>query len=135
MKMNVPTGESVVRPVTTTENLIKPVPKPFSIEALIGDTPSNKSSNSWSSPPHQHLHTSRDTDSDGSLDIDLAQDLSRRNQRDSKMNMILVCSKLKLYAKSVVYTHTKIYLQKSSILMCTSPRVLKTFNDKQKCET
>lgn len=36
--MDVPTsGESLIKPITTSDNLIKPVPKPFSIEALISD--------------------------------------------------------------------------------------------------
>lgn len=88
--MEVPTSESVVRPITSTENLIKPVPKPFSIEALIRDDgPRRKINNPWdiqNQYSHQtHHQATRDTDSDGSLDMDLAQDLSRRSQRDGKL--------------------------------------------------
>lgn len=90
--MDVPTSEALVRPVTSTEKLIKPVPKPFSIEALIGDDgPRRKINNPWDTANqyHQQNHQStRDTDSDGSLDMDLAQDLSRRSQRDGKIQFV-----------------------------------------------
>lgn len=80
--MEVSSGEALIRHVPTTEALIKPVPKPFSIEALISDTvPRRISTNTWTSSPSfiQHLHLTKDTDSEGSLDLDLAQDLSRHN--------------------------------------------------------
>lgn len=77
-----------------TSDMIKPVPKPFSIEALISDTgPNIKSNNNQHQWPasatvynnfHQHHQISRDTDdSEGSLDLDLAQDLSRQSQKDN----------------------------------------------------
>lgn len=79
--------------ISTTSEMIKPVPKPFSIEALISsDTKpnlkTNNNHNQWSSSVtvynnFQH-QISRDTDSEGSLDLDLAQDLSRHSQKDSK---------------------------------------------------
>ncbi|KAL3285730.1 hypothetical protein HHI36_000258 [Cryptolaemus montrouzieri] len=70
----------------------KPVPRPFSIEALMSDCGPKKScsNNSWNfSPqsyqPFQHQIT-RDTDSeDGSLDLEYAQDLSRRSKDGSDL--------------------------------------------------
>lgn len=76
----------------SNEMLNKPVPKPFSIEALISDTgPKRDNSiyNQWSSPvaynSFQH-RVYRDTDSEGSLDFDLAQDLSTQSQKDGKFS-------------------------------------------------
>ncbi|XP_030764037.1 homeobox protein unplugged-like [Sitophilus oryzae] len=72
----------------------RPVPRPFSIEAIMSDCGPKKNQPpplvSWNvSPmPHQEPYQqskdfgSRDTDSESSLDIDLAQDLSRRSQKD-----------------------------------------------------
>lgn len=83
--------ETIPDSVTNSE-MIKPVPKPFSIEALISDTgpntKANSSHNQWATSAtvynnFQHQIT-RDTDSEGSLDLDLAQDLSRHSQKDSK---------------------------------------------------
>lgn len=34
--------------------------------------------------PHSVYHIGRDTDSEGSLDMELAQDLSRRSEKDGK---------------------------------------------------
>ncbi|XP_022913772.1 homeobox protein unplugged-like [Onthophagus taurus] len=108
--MEMKSDEDAAKAVTSVEELIKPVPKPFSIEALIGDDrPRRKiNNNPWEVVVHQsyqhhhsehhHLHQidgriqnvvvhqnvgHRDTDSDGSVDMDLAQDLSSRSQRDS----------------------------------------------------
>ncbi|XP_050305841.1 homeobox protein unplugged-like [Anthonomus grandis grandis] len=81
----------------------RPVPRPFSIEALMSDyTPKKTIMHHQSapvlpwnlSPTHGHepyisttnvrefSTSSRDTDSDSSLDMELAQDLSRRSQKD-----------------------------------------------------
>ncbi|ENN78226.1 hypothetical protein D910_09973 [Dendroctonus ponderosae] len=57
----------------------RPVPRPFSIEALMSDCGPRKAQTS----PNVRDFTTRDTDSDNSLDMDLAQDLSRRSQKDS----------------------------------------------------
>ncbi|XP_045461331.1 homeobox protein unplugged isoform X2 [Harmonia axyridis] len=68
--------------------MTKPVPRPFSIEALMSDCgpkkSSNNVSNAWNltTPPYQQFQHQimRDTDSeDGSLDMEYAQDLSRRS--------------------------------------------------------
>lgn len=86
--MNVP-GEETMENVPS--EVIKPVPRPFSIEALMSDTGPKKTSSTgvWSSCDysnnyHQHHHViNRDTDdSEGSLDLDLAQDLSSHSQKD-----------------------------------------------------
>ncbi|XP_018324389.1 homeobox protein unplugged [Agrilus planipennis] len=91
MEMPVPSratpDQAILQPVTTCEAIIKPVPKPFSIEALIGDTDSKRSvTMTWcNSPcyyPSNQAHSVKDADSDGSLDLDLAQDLSRQSQKD-----------------------------------------------------
>lgn len=80
--------DSLIKPMTSSENIIKPVPKPFSIEALMSDDGPKRTStpNVWTSIQtyNHHPHISRDTDSEGSLDLELAQDLSRRSERDSK---------------------------------------------------
>lgn len=64
----------------------KPSPRPFSIEALMSDcVPTNKRIISpWTitSTPHSVYHIGRDTDSEASLDMELAQDLSRRSEKD-----------------------------------------------------
>lgn len=89
--MQSPSTETI-GPDPVTSEMIKPVPKPFSIEALISDTgPNTKSNNNHNQWPtsatvynnYQH-HISKDTDSEGSLDLDLAQDLSRHSQKDSE---------------------------------------------------
>lgn len=77
----------------SSEPVTKPVPRPFSIEALMSDSGPRRTTNviPWNiSPPlHQHMHyhvkDTRDTDSDTSLDMDLAQDLSNRSQKDGKL--------------------------------------------------
>lgn len=98
--MEVPNSESLIRQIPTTEVLIKPVPKPFSIEALISDTGPYKNSTlpSWCGGQNfihnQHHHhqqqINRDTDSDGSIELDLAQDLSRNSHRDGKFRIISI---------------------------------------------
>lgn len=94
-EMQSPSTERI-GPEPVTSEMIKPVPKPFSIEALISDTGPNTKANSNHNQWHtsatvynnfQH-HISKDTDSEGSLDLDLAQDLSRHSQKDSKYLMI-----------------------------------------------
>lgn len=99
--MEVPTSESLIKPITTSENLIKPVPKPFSIEALISDNGPKKTNpmpwnNIFHNSPinnhthhhhnHHQIHHNKDTDSEeGSLDMDIVQDLSnRRCDKDGK---------------------------------------------------
>lgn len=78
-------NETVIKPVKTCENLIKPVPKPFSIEALISDSGPKRSTNTWESVHQYHPpQITKDTDSEGSLDLDLAQDLSRRSEHEGK---------------------------------------------------
>ena len=87
--MEIPSSEPLMKTMSS-EQLTKPVPRPFSIEALMSDCGPKRTSNiaPWNmSPPlhpqHQfHGRDSRDTDSDGSLDMDLAQDLSNRSQKD-----------------------------------------------------
>lgn len=82
--------ESSKETTVVSNEIMKPVPKPFSIEALMSDTGPKRTTSH-----HQHQWTdatvycnsfthqvSRDTDSEGSLDLDLAQDLSRRSQKD-----------------------------------------------------
>lgn len=88
--MDIPTSEALIKPISSSDNLIKPVPKPFSIEALISDTGPRKTnpipwSNIFNNPTinhHNHLHNNhnhnKDTDSEGSLDMDIVQDLSNR---------------------------------------------------------
>ncbi|KAJ3648737.1 hypothetical protein Zmor_020516 [Zophobas morio] len=83
--MELPSSETIIKPVTTiSETLTKPVPKPFSIEALMSDSGPKRSTNiAWNLALPQHYQlNNRDTDSDGSLDMDLAQDLSRRSQKE-----------------------------------------------------
>lgn len=74
----------------------RPVPRPFSIEALMSDCGPKKTHQvvpvlPWNlSPTHNEQYqnsrdfNSRDTDSDNSLDMELAQDLSRRSRKDGK---------------------------------------------------
>lgn len=91
--MEIPSSESL--PMTmSSEPVTKPVPRPFSIEALMSDSGPKRTITSvmpWNiSPPlHQqiqyHAKESRDTDSDTSLDMDLAQDLSNRSQKDGML--------------------------------------------------
>lgn len=88
--MEIPSSEPL--PITiSSEPVTKPVPRPFSIEALMSDSGPRRTTNviPWNiSPLHQQIHyhgkESRDTDSDTSLDMDLAQDLSNRSQKDGK---------------------------------------------------
>lgn len=102
--MEVPSSEALIRhQVPSSESLIKPVPKPFSIEALISDTVPRKPPTPWCTSQNfihhqnhnQQLHhqqqitSARDTDSEGSIDLDLAQDLSRHSQRDGKWVTII----------------------------------------------
>lgn len=90
--MEVPSSEALIRQVQS-EPLIKPVPKPFSIEALISDTVPRRAPpagpTTWCGTQaflhRQHLQITRDTDSEGSTDLDLAQDLSRHSQRDGEL--------------------------------------------------
>ncbi|EFA07474.2 homeobox protein unplugged [Tribolium castaneum] len=81
--MEVPSSETVMKP-TLSETLTKPVPRPFSIEALMSDSgPKRNNSLAWNFTNQQYqVNNCRDTDSDGSVDMDLAQDLSRRSQKD-----------------------------------------------------
>lgn len=84
--MEMSSSETITTPVTTiSETLTKPVPKPFSIEALISDSGPKRNNNiSWNlAIPQQYQISNKDTDSDGSMDMDLAQDLSRRSQKGS----------------------------------------------------
>lgn len=87
--MEISTSEGIIKDVPS-EVIIKPVPRPFSIEALMSDTGPKKTTTTitpgWNGPEfhnYQH-HIHRDTDSEGSLDLDLAQDLSRHSQKDGK---------------------------------------------------
>ncbi|KAL1513757.1 hypothetical protein ABEB36_003125 [Hypothenemus hampei] len=71
----------------------RPVPRPFSIEALMSDCGPKKVPDtavlSWNLLPNEQFRhrrdfgTIRDTDSDNSLDLELAQDLSR-SRKDGK---------------------------------------------------
>lgn len=85
-EMEPPSSETISGSVSS--ELIKPVPKPFSIEALISNTEPKRTNNiynQWAPATvysYQHHVSNRDTDSEGSLDLDLAQDLSRHSQKD-----------------------------------------------------
>lgn len=116
--MEVPTSEALMKPISSSESLIKPVPKPFSIEALMSDTGPrrmNPTAPSWSnifSPSvnqqnnihnlhhhhhHHHQHSiGKDTDSDGSLDMDIVQDLSssRRCEKDGEFGEVCYIAEL-----------------------------------------
>ncbi|XP_019871053.1 homeobox protein unplugged [Aethina tumida] len=86
--MEVPTSDALLQQPISSEPLKKSVPRPFSIEALMSDCGPKKETNigsfQWGlSPPQNYHHSGRDTDSDGSVDMDLAQDLSRRSQKDA----------------------------------------------------
>lgn len=101
--MEVPSSENE-QTLTNSEitTVTKPVPRPFSIEALMSDCGPKRNSNviPWNitQPLIQHnqyqMKDSRDTDSDGSLDMELAQDLSNRSQKDSKYFIIFHYFKL-----------------------------------------
>lgn len=94
--MELPNSDNTVITTLTNSNsetvLAKPVPRPFSIEALMSDSGPTRSNNinNWNLalPQHHYHYNHRDTDSDGSLDLDLAQDLSRRSQKDGKYFII-----------------------------------------------
>ncbi|CAG9856249.1 unnamed protein product [Phyllotreta striolata] len=69
--------------------ITKPAPRPFSIEALMSDCGPRRgavelSPKGWEPVRGQFVHGNvcKDTDSDGSVDMDLAQDLSNRSQKD-----------------------------------------------------
>lgn len=84
-----------------TGDVMRPVPRPFSIEALIGDEGTRRAEadggvrgneGQWTAATaygagFQHR---RDTDSEGSLDLDLAQDLSRQSQKDGEQSNVQV---------------------------------------------
>ncbi|XP_060534117.1 homeobox protein unplugged-like [Cylas formicarius] len=86
--MELPTSDTDIK--ESSEAVTKPVPRPFSIEALMSDCGPRRTVNhvnSWDLSParNQQYHAreiTRDTDSESSLDMDLAQDLSRRSQKD-----------------------------------------------------
>nr|CAH7718085.1 unnamed protein product [Callosobruchus chinensis] len=99
--MEVPTSDAMTQLQISEPLISKPVPRPFSIEALMSDDSGPKrSANSatcWGPIiSHQigqlapvepvegfHQRELRDTDSeDGSLDMEMAQDLSNRSQKD-----------------------------------------------------
>jgi hypothetical protein len=84
--MELPSDEAMIKPISTiSETLTKPVPRPFSIEALMSDSgPKRNSGIAWNLTLPQQYQINRDTDSDGSLDMELAQDLSRRSLKDGK---------------------------------------------------
>lgn len=93
--MEIPSSEPL--PMTlSSEPVTKPVPRPFSIEALMSDSGPRRTTNviPWNiSPPlHQQMQYNvkdpRDTDSDTSLDMDLAQDLSNRSQKDGESRVL-----------------------------------------------
>ncbi|XP_056633327.1 homeobox protein unplugged-like [Diorhabda carinulata] len=72
------------------ESMTKPVPRPFSIEALMSDCGPRKSTNNfipWEQQNNQFVHCNKDTDSDGSVEMDLAQDLSNRSQKDGNSDL------------------------------------------------
>ncbi|XP_023017966.1 uncharacterized protein [Leptinotarsa decemlineata] len=85
--MELPSGETFLKTVES-EPRNKPVPRPFSIEALMSDCGPRRTVDvtPWGVASHQQnqflVRDSRDTDSDGSVDMDLAQDLSNRSQKD-----------------------------------------------------
>lgn len=102
MMMEVPSTETVMKKPTSSdgETLTKPVPRPFSIEALMSDCGPRKNDHNnshiaatWNLAVPQHFQVNsnhcRDTDSDGSLDMDLAQDLSRRSQKDGTLKYVI----------------------------------------------
>lgn len=96
--MEVPTSDALLQQPISSEPLKKSVPRPFSIEALMSDCGPKKETNigsfQWGlSPPQNYHHSGRDTDSDGSVDMDLAQDLSRRSQKDAGEFSILLVLK------------------------------------------
>lgn len=93
--MEIPSSEPL--PMTlSSEPVTKPVPRPFSIEALMSDSGPRRTTNviPWNISPTLHhqmqynVKDSRDTDSDTSLDMDLAQDLSNRSQKDGKLTVL-----------------------------------------------
>lgn len=93
LKMELPNSDTIIKPMTSSENIIKPVPRPFSIEALMSDSvPKRTVTNMWSPiQPYNHMNpqiSTRDTDSDGSLDMELAQDLSRRSDKESEFEYL-----------------------------------------------
>lgn len=74
-----------------SSEVIKPVPRPFSIEALMSDTGPKRTNQTWNPAASVHAYhqqITRDTDSEGSLDLDLAQDLSRHSQKDGEFMTI-----------------------------------------------
>lgn len=92
--MEIPSSEPL--PMTiSSEPVTKPVPRPFSIEALMSDSGPRKTTNilPWNISPalHQQMQynnkESRDTDSDTSLDMEMAKDLSNRSQKDCKFRI------------------------------------------------
>nr|CAI5849849.1 unnamed protein product [Callosobruchus analis] len=99
--MEVPTSDAMTQLQISEPLISKPVPRPFSIEALMSDDNGPKrsvnSATCWGPIiSHQigqlapvesvegfHQRELRDTDSeDGSLDMEMAQDLSNRSQKD-----------------------------------------------------
>lgn len=114
-------GEDVTQNDVPSE-VIKPVPRPFSIEALMSDTGPKRTSNTgiWNSCDfrnYQH-QISKDTDSEGSLDLDLAQDLSRHSQKDGKFACFLFkrssfsCSSTAIYIVNILprYNYTGVII-------------------------
>ncbi|XP_076267035.1 uncharacterized protein LOC143200484 [Rhynchophorus ferrugineus] len=89
--MEVSGDQTEIKPSTETMPA-RPVPRPFSIEALMSDCGPKKVQNppmvhTWNNTVSESYQqnrdfSGRDTDSESSLDMDLAQDLSRRSQKD-----------------------------------------------------
>ncbi|CAG9821668.1 unnamed protein product [Phaedon cochleariae] len=91
--MDLPSSESLLKTIESAP-MTKPVPRPFSIEALMSDCGPRRSTGMvpWGIPPAyqhqgQYQQLNRDTDSDGSVDMDLAQDLSNRSQKDATSDL------------------------------------------------
>lgn len=93
--MEVPSSDPMMT-IPSESVCTKPVPRPFSIEALMSDCGPRRTASATcygvtqvAQPINQNflnfnIGSGRDTDSDGSLDMDLAQDLSRQSQKDGE---------------------------------------------------
>uniref|UniRef100_A0A6P7GSJ8 Uncharacterized protein LOC114341655 n=1 Tax=Diabrotica virgifera virgifera TaxID=50390 RepID=A0A6P7GSJ8_DIAVI len=82
--MEMPSEQIMIK--SDSEPVTKPVPRPFSIEALMSDCGPRRNTHfvPWE-PQHQFVHNNtKDTDSEESVEMDLVQDLSNRSQKDGK---------------------------------------------------
>ncbi|XP_072395739.1 uncharacterized protein [Diabrotica undecimpunctata] len=85
--MEMPSEQIMIK--SDSEPITKPVPRPFSIEALMSDCGPRRNTNfvPWE-PQHQFVHNNiKDTDSEESVEMDLVQDLSNRSQKDGNSDI------------------------------------------------